>query len=444
MSQVSIVVPVYNCEKYLDRCLISIINQTFKDIEIICINDGSTDNSFKILNEYSIKDTRVKIFSQQNNGLSFTRNRGIELASSKYLIFVDSDDSIELTMVEKLYNKIKETNSNMVISNLNYINKDGILYKKYKKFKSHFSKSGIFKNVLNGNLVTSACISIYDINLFIKNNIFFPVTKIYEDSMTIFKLIYHAKNISIVEDCLYNYFDNENSISTSFDEKNFEDIIYNIKITKEFLKQEDIFEEYFLDYLMKIRALIDYIIYKINNNTKNTNKKYFLFTKLWNYLDEMDDIGNIHFSKFIIWMYNCEKNVNFTYNFKSKFFDEQWRGKINKINQFSLGLTSLSIDNLLKKGIKKVYLYGAGELAKKIICELKIHSINVLGVIDSNVAEDNLKFDEYCLYNPAKLNLDKKDFILISSESFAYEITCSIENYNNLKKANIISFYNVL
>ncbi len=444
MNKVSLIVPIYNSEKYLKRCIDSIVNQTFENIEIICIDDGSTDKSLKVLNAYAIKDSRIKIYSQQNNGISFTRNRGIQLASCKYIMFIDSDDTIELTMIEKLYNRIEETSSDLVISNFNYIDRCGVLYKKYKKFKSDFSKRYIFQNILNGNLSTSPCISIYNKNLFLKNNVFFPISKIYEDSMTIFKLLYYAKKVSVVEDCLYNYFDNEESISTSFDEKNFKDIVYNIKITKKFLEEEKILEEYYFDYLMKIRALIDYIIHKIGNNIEDINEKYFLFTKMWASLDEVDDIKKIHFSKLIIWIYNCEKSINFIYKFKSKFFDEHWRKKFDKINLFSLGLSNLSINYLLEKGIKKVYLYGAGDLAKKIIEELKLTDIEVLGIIDSNVSEGNSSFQGFLLSNPTKLNLDKKDYILISSESFAYEISCNIQSYDNLKNANIVSFYSVL
>ena len=89
MVQVSIIVPVYNVEKYLSKCLESLINQTLKDIEIICVNDGSTDNSLSILKEYANKDSRIKIIDKQNEGVSVARNTGIEVATGEYLMFVD-------------------------------------------------------------------------------------------------------------------------------------------------------------------------------------------------------------------------------------------------------------------------------------------------------------------------------------------------------------------
>ena len=104
MPKISILVPIYNVEKYLRECLDSILNQTLKDIEIICINDGSTDSSLEILNEYSSKDSRVKIINKANSGYGASMNKGLEAASGEYIGIVESDDFIKTTMFEDLYN----------------------------------------------------------------------------------------------------------------------------------------------------------------------------------------------------------------------------------------------------------------------------------------------------------------------------------------------------
>nr|MCR4662874.1 glycosyltransferase [Endomicrobiaceae bacterium] len=109
MPKVSVIVPVYNVEQYLRQCLDSIINQTFKDFECICVNDGSTDNSLTILQEYSKKDNRIKIINQKNSGSSVSRNNGIKQALGQYVSFVDADDWITDNYLEILYNKIIET-----------------------------------------------------------------------------------------------------------------------------------------------------------------------------------------------------------------------------------------------------------------------------------------------------------------------------------------------
>ena len=102
MPKISVIVPVYKVEKFLPKCLESLINQTLKDIEIICINDGSPDNSLKILEEYAKKDSRIKIINQKNAGPSVARNNGMSAASGEYIGFVDSDDWIDLDFYEKL------------------------------------------------------------------------------------------------------------------------------------------------------------------------------------------------------------------------------------------------------------------------------------------------------------------------------------------------------
>ena len=106
MIKISVIVPVYNTEKYLERCIKSIINQSLTDIEIIVINDGSTDNSEQILKNFACKDSRIRIINQKNAGLSITRNNGLQIASGEYISFIDSDDYIHKDMIKILYDNI--------------------------------------------------------------------------------------------------------------------------------------------------------------------------------------------------------------------------------------------------------------------------------------------------------------------------------------------------
>ncbi len=116
MPKISVVIPVYNAEKYLRECLDSVVNQTLNDIEIICVNDGSTDNSLKILEEYTSQDNRIKIINKENGGVHTARNIGMEKTKTcgDYTIFLDADDFFDLRMFEKLYNKAIETNCDIV------------------------------------------------------------------------------------------------------------------------------------------------------------------------------------------------------------------------------------------------------------------------------------------------------------------------------------------
>lgn len=115
MTKISVILPIYNVEKYLEDCLNSIINQTLNDIEIICIDDGSTDNSLAILNEYAKKDSRITILTQKNQGAAVARNKGLDIAKGEYLSILDSDDFFELNMLEQMYNKAINTDVDIVI-----------------------------------------------------------------------------------------------------------------------------------------------------------------------------------------------------------------------------------------------------------------------------------------------------------------------------------------
>ena len=139
MPKFSVIIPVYNVEKYLEECLNSVINQTLKDIEIICINDGSTDNSLKILEEYAQKDDRFVILNQENQGQGIARNKAIDIAKGEYISFVDPDDWIELDALEKLYNYFKETNAEVIQFD----------YTKYIESSNKYRRNNIKANLLN-------------------------------------------------------------------------------------------------------------------------------------------------------------------------------------------------------------------------------------------------------------------------------------------------------
>lgn len=130
---ISIIMPVYNAEKYLNRSIESIMNQTYNNIEIILVNDGSTDNSLEICTNYQEKDNRIKLINQENKGVSFARNKGIDEATGDYIMFIDSDDYIEKNMIEDMTSKIADNDVDLVISGIkmNYI-KNGQVIKKEK------------------------------------------------------------------------------------------------------------------------------------------------------------------------------------------------------------------------------------------------------------------------------------------------------------------------
>jgi glycosyltransferase involved in cell wall biosynthesis len=203
LAKISVIVPVYNAEKYLVQCLNSIINQTFKDIEIICINDGSTDNSLKILKEFSEKDSRIKIINQKNSGVSIARNKGIDTASGDYIFFVDSDDWCELKLFETIYKKAVETNADVVVIAKNIFRNEVIISDTTEKIKYFINdkKANYFGEVVS--VVTDKLIK----KDFLKrHNIrFVPGIKFGEDTLFSIGLVNKNAQIEAIPEILYNY-----------------------------------------------------------------------------------------------------------------------------------------------------------------------------------------------------------------------------------------------
>lgn len=209
--KISIIVPIYNVEEYLHRCVDSILNQTFTAFELILVDDGSPDNCGAICDEYAKKDKRIKVIHKGNGGLSDARNAGIDIASGEYLGFVDSDDWIHPQMYEVLYKGIVENNVKISICE----------YEETERQREFEHISDISYNVQKGlDLLVSKNVTavvawnkLYHKSLFDK--IRYPVGKIHEDEFVTYKLLYEAVKISYCENRLYFYFINENGITKS-------------------------------------------------------------------------------------------------------------------------------------------------------------------------------------------------------------------------------------
>ena len=184
---ISIIIPVYNVELYLEKCLDSIINQTYKNIEILLVDDGSKDNSGKMCDEYAKKDNRIKVIHKENGGLSSARNCGIKNSNGKYLTFVDSDDIIELDMIESLYHLMNKYDSEIVISNIKNVF-DGIIKKEKETDEIRvLNNIEVLEEMLYGDAYyISACGKLFKKELF--ENVEFPLNKVYEDVGTMYKL----------------------------------------------------------------------------------------------------------------------------------------------------------------------------------------------------------------------------------------------------------------
>lgn len=216
MDLISVIVPVYKVEKYLDRCINSIINQTYQNLEIILVDDGSPDNSGVMCDEYAVKDSRIKVIHKKNGGLSDARNAGIEVAAGKYITFLDSDDYIHENMISLLYDRIIQDGSDIALCNAQYVDEYGNFIENKLRFIDDciLSAHDAIENLVSGasTLIVSWA-KLYKREIF--SGLRFPIGKIHEDEFIVHKLLKDGIVISCLKYRLYYYVQREGSIINS-------------------------------------------------------------------------------------------------------------------------------------------------------------------------------------------------------------------------------------
>lgn len=239
----SIIIPVYNTEQYLDKCIKSVLSQTFKDFEIIIVDDGSNERCAKFVDSYQNKDPRINIIHQKNEGLGGARNTGIKYAKGEYLFFLDSDDYINDNSLEMAKVYIDEYNLDILAYDLNLVNENGDLISKSTniKYKELFNQLTINEILL---FQPTACGKIYKRSLYVNNRIFFPEKLWYEDLATVYKLYVYTKNVGYLKASLYNYVQQPNSITHSKNLDRMMEIIPAVESIISFYKQNNLFNYY--------------------------------------------------------------------------------------------------------------------------------------------------------------------------------------------------------
>ena len=260
MSKVSVIMPVYNAERHLERTLESLINQTFDDYEIVCINDGSKDNSLKILEKYSEKSNKIKIINQKNSGPAMARHNGIKNSSSKYLMFCDADDKYCPTMIEEMYNAIEENQTDfaMCLHNIYDLKTEKITQWENKgHYKTDFGK---FEMTPEKTYKTSILLwdKIIKRDLLETNNIEYPISYEHDDAVFMIRYFSSCKNYFVLNKFLYLYTTNNVSSimgklrSNKNGEKCF-DFIYSYYYLFEYFKNNSFSDEeykYFFDFVI--------------------------------------------------------------------------------------------------------------------------------------------------------------------------------------------------
>ena len=287
---ISIIVPVYNVEQYIPKCLDGILSQTYKSLEIILVDDGSTDSSGRICDEYAKKDKRIVVIHKENAGLSSARNAALDIATGKYIGFVDSDDWIDHNMYEILIKVAIKNNADIVNCGVIREYDDG----KQKIVKSPAeimrSETALIKLIENEELYDFVVNKLYKSNLW--NNIRFPVGQYYEDIYTTYRTFLNANKIVCIKNNLYHYLQRTGSIVRSeFSEKQFH-MLDAINEIKKSLRNNSKYSqaikkrELKISYLILISALLDLSNEKLNKYKKRLNALSKILYKEKNYINK--------------------------------------------------------------------------------------------------------------------------------------------------------------
>ena len=392
MPAISIIIPVYNTKTYLKQCLDSVINQTFKDIEIICIDDGSTDGSLDILQKYAEKDNRFVILTQEHKGAGEARNKGMNIAKAKYIQFLDSDDWFELDMLGNMYINAEKYSTDIIVCSSRKVNDSGNIIEKdnpnnpinltitpiNKVFCAREFKQDIF------TLLTPILWNkLYLTDFLRSNNIKFSKLKIYEDVPFVHSSVICADKIFVLNKEFVNYrYNREGSLANLRSTKTI-DVVTSCIELKQFLEQKNLFNEFENAYNL---ALKNHILSEISFCNEEQYK---------NFMTELKEL-----------------------------IPNDW----HKL-QSSIRYDYITLDYLYKIiGNKRVMLWGASLFIKHILEKEEKPFKNILGIIDKNSGSWGKMCGNYKIYPPEILNDLKPDGIILT-------VLSNNENiYKNLKQ----------
>lgn len=330
MVKISVIVPVYNVEKYLRKCLDSLVNQTLKDIEIIIVNDGTKDNCQIIIDEYEKKYPNVKALKKENGGLSSARNFGLKHATGDFVAFVDSDDTVEDNYLEILYNNIIDTKSDIAVVGYKVVNEnDDITYYSTKDADLDddmvvtYEDDEIIKELLLQKRIKNFVCKLYRREIVP----LYPEGITYEDIVYNVKLMNKAKRIVYINSSLYNYLKRSDSITAVMSEKNLNDFACAIK------ERYDLINELYPNLILyNMYAFIESTIAISSKNLLVERKYKDIDKKVDSYIKIIIDYINTNDHKELLNMFNdYEKRCLelMKQNIK-EYYDYIYEIKINK------------------------------------------------------------------------------------------------------------------
>jgi len=382
--KVSIIVPVYNTSKYLKQCIESLVNQTLKDIEIICIDDGSTDNSVQIVKEFAQNDERIKIITQKNAGQSVARNSGLKIAQGEYIGFVDSDDWVDIEMFEKLYNNAKSYDTDIVMCSMTVydeITSTSTMTDPYTSlaiFPEYFNnRSFDYKEISNFifRISASACDKLYRREFLSSKGLFFEKGLIAEDALFNLQTLIESEKMSLIRTPLYYYrIASETSCMYSKDEYKKLSFFKAFRLQEKKLKEEDLYKE--LKDSFQFHKKNNLLHWYQQLKDKKIKRKY--------YLKLLKEFPLLPFESII--------------------------------NPIKLKIKAIQLKKTLKN--KKIVFWGASLFLEEFLQKNNVKSKKILGIIDKNVGKQGEKIGGYEIFSPASINNLQPEIIIFSATNY--------------------------
>ena len=376
--KISVIIPIYNVEKYLGECLDSVLAQSFKDFEVICVDDGSTDKSTKILEEYQKKDNRIKILQQQRGGAGAARNLGLSHAQGKYVQFLDSDDYFEPNLLEEMYTRAEKYDADLVVCSSKKVDDEGnIIESKSPNFPIYVDKipmEKVFNRLSYNEEIFNLLTPVVWNKLFLKdflidNDLKFPSLFIYEDIAFNHSAIACAERIVAFDKELVNYrFNRPNSLVSTRSQHTINAVKSCIYL-KDFLESKDLYNELKVAYE---KALINHIRAEIS------------------------------------YCNDCEYEI-FLEEFK-KLMPNDWMKYQQALRKDYI--TPEYLHNFI--GDKKVMLWGASLFLKKVLEKEEKINPNILGIIDKNYKLIGKTLGNYRIYPPEAINDLEPDGVILT------------------------------
>lgn len=448
---VSVIIPIYNSESYLSKCLTSLMQQSLKNVEFILVDDGSTDSSNKIIKKYIEEDSRFYLIAQKNSGVGAARNSGIKQAKGEYISFVDSDDYIESNMLEDMYSNARLKNADIIVCRYKQVNSDNKIIQLGPDY-SDFDKEVMFKSLLSMRIPSVCWNGLYKNSLFQQTDCLFPCKDMYnEDTATLYKLFYYANSVEFLNSFYYYWHYTPNSKSNSISFKHIDDMNQIVLSFKEFLVEQNIYSQYKYEVIHAYFKGISKKIFQIEHFAKEKTRYLIYLMEKFNIKESiytMEDILTlkntypfIYFNTLLLLKQISGFNIPLL-----KYFVKKDQKIIDNIISRNCGLEQVIYDYISNNFIKELYIYGTGNFLNTFLDKIGNHQIKIVQILDIEPKILNQFTPVLYAKSLNDIQIKKNSKIVVLSLSSAKEITERIQKYSDKNSLNlkIINFYNCI